>query len=275
MWSTNLHKEKWIMWIRVVLGCILLAASFGASAKTINCSACTSVQRMTKAKQAGPRTHYMFDLAKPSNTFKVTVTNVCEVQWDGRRVCHLETWFAAPEPAVRDYFNRIAQGSERYVSINGNLFPQDGYEMLEFPQLQSNINLYLRDSGTIYFADMWNFVTSVAPFDLEIQKTVLWTMPDGSTSLYVYDKATMTWKLVPETTKDSEGNRIPDTLQSVAGGAGSTMIYTFQDPNNWRNFTVRIVDLGASVQGTVTVGRIITVSCSQTTQGIICTIKQS
>jgi hypothetical protein len=155
------------------------------------------------------------------------------------------------ETAVKNYVNFVKTYAQSQLDLaSSTSFPNNGYEMVQYPQLATNVGSYIKSHGYGLVQDFLNFLSAVNPISgfNPPSMTLRVHLADGSTALFVYDHVTQTWVRVKGQTKDANGNTIPETAADASGGAGSTIVYTFYtNPNNLYDFLNRLGQLGVPI----------------------------
>lgn len=266
--------------MKIWLAISLMALAFNASAKTAVCNTCTTDSdykaraKLLATQGGGVGPHYVVNSA-------TGVTKKYTAFWDYGEVTRVIMTEKPVEASVNDYVRFVMQSSGRSISINlREDLPENGYELMEFPQLQRNTGTYINDTGVGFMQGYFNVigaVGSVFGFNAGgLSITVKVVMPDGSNALYTYNHTTMTWVLVPGTIKDGSGNYIPRTREDFAGGPGETTVYYFYNPNDLANFLALAANMGIPITGPIgNIGSVTTGDLGIVCQGDSCEIETS
>lgn len=168
------------------------------------------------------------------------------------------------EQQVRDYIILIRQlgATPIFLPASADL-PQNGYELVQYPQKQDAVSQYLTTTNAQQVQEAWNALSFLG-ISVPAPVTVTVRMPDGSTATYVWSPETKKFSLVKGSVRDSAGNRVPETPADVAGGVGTSLEYDFtSNPEDLWAFLDRMNMLGIPVTGPNT-GRMV---CSSQATG--------
>lgn len=232
--------------MRYLLAIFLMALSFNAFSATTTCDDCTSY--VARAKSLGVGTHYVVNRTA-GVVAKYNVIRRCE----GSR-CVYEATSMPVEQAVQDYVNYVKQNRNTTVVLGpGQGYPNNGYELVEYPQMNPAVNDYLINHASSIVNDIKRFLNALGPslqFDASIfPMTVLVVMSDGSTALFQWNKDFGRWDRVKGQTKDSSGNIVPETLAEVAPPGTTTVYYFGGNMTNYIYLISRLHMLGVTFRG--------------------------
>jgi len=122
------------------------------------------------------------------------------------------------EPVVQNFANYIQAMSVANVPIISDPnMPNDGYELVQYPQMQEAVGAYLQGTQAMFKQEFWNLSTYITGFSA-FEVVVNVRISDGSTATYRWDYGTMKFVFVKGSARDKLGNRIPETVIDVAGG---------------------------------------------------------
>lgn len=236
---------------KAMVAAALMVVGFSASAATVYCDSCVGAEVNGAARQIGSGTHYVIDRTYGA-VYKYSVRRYCE----GTR-CLYEATPLAVEPAITSYVRYVAANSDKTVVLSPRTdFPQNGYELIQFPQTAETVGRSIKNGTLGGVQDFLNFLSAINPFTgfdpSKMSMTIRVVMSDGSTALFIYDNVRQTWVPVRGEVRDSNGNRIPESPADVTGGIGKTVIYDFTGSNeNLINFLYQMQLFGIPVTGDV------------------------
>lgn len=136
----------------------------------------------------------------------------------------------------------------------GNNLPSNAYDAVQYPEKAYNLGVALGYTAVGLLNDIRVIAAAVNPIPgfnpSAITITIRVNFPDGSKSLYTYNPVTKVYERVKGESRDSNGNRIPETPQDVSGGVGSSIQYDFTgNDGNLADFLIRMSMLGVPITG--------------------------
>lgn len=139
------------------------------------------------------------------------------------------------EPEVTTYMGYMKAAAEQTVWTDTRSdLPQNAYEAVGFPQKAANVDPYLSTSSIAGFINelkqQLQGFPAVPYFNGEgVRVTIPVRLADGSTALYFFNRQTGKWERLPNSTKDKNGNIVPESVQAVSGGVNKSILYNFSN----------------------------------------------
>jgi len=246
----NITDEAQGEFMKMVFSLILLLAGFNSAASTLPCDNCDEIEREATALMAGVGTNYVFDLADGA-VVKYSVARYCE----GKGNCERVATRLLVETEVSEYVSFVQANRERQVDLDSrNDWPENVYELVEFPQMSAAVSAHLKNGGLGLVNDFLIFLGAINPISgfnpSAVSITIRVHLWNGGTALYLYNHTTQTWERVRGQARDSENNIVPEVAIDASGGVATSIRYNFS-PNseNLINFLIRLGQLGVPIRG--------------------------
>ena len=266
---------------RVVAMCALLLSAQTTFAATIRCDDCSMAMMQYSAESdAAKRNDYT------SPVYVVNLTANAVIKYNISRTVKRSSasgeppevvvtgTATAPEPEVAAFVDAASTVMKTRVAMQGDQLPGSVYDHINQPAYDIGVSAYLDNSfagfvrGFFDFARPINPIAWFKPDAVSVVSKI--TYADGSTATIAYDYKLKQWVRVPGSERDSQGNRVPITVQDFAGGSTRTYVFTGSNSNqDLLNFLNRAVLLGVPITGALG-GRVAHCTVGPGLSGVTC-----